>query len=90
MSDAGITLSMEKCVFRQKRVKFLGYIISADRGVEPDLDKVKVITDMKRPTNAAELKRFLRMVHFQLKFIERLADITKSLRELMKKNTVFV
>ncbi|XP_024880926.1 uncharacterized protein K02A2.6-like [Temnothorax curvispinosus] len=90
LSESGLTLNKDKCVFRQKRVRFLGYIVSADEGVQPDPEKVKAITSMKRPTNTTEVKRFLGMVHFQLKFIEHLADITKPLRELLKDSVEFM
>ncbi|XP_024885717.1 uncharacterized protein K02A2.6-like, partial [Temnothorax curvispinosus] len=90
LSEAGLTLNKNKCVFRQKRVRFLGYIVSADEGVQPDPEKVKAITSMKRPTNTKEVKRFLGMVHFQLKFIEHLADITKPLRKLLKDSVEFM
>ncbi|XP_018374455.1 PREDICTED: uncharacterized protein K02A2.6-like [Trachymyrmex cornetzi] len=79
LSDAGITLSREKCVLRQRRVKFLGYVVSAEHGVEPDPEKIKAIVEMSRPTNATEVKRLLGMIHFQLKFIKHLADITRPL-----------
>lgn len=89
LSDAEVTLSEEKCIFRQRRVKFLGYVVSADHGVEPDPNKVKAIASMKRPTTT-EVKRFLGMVHYQLKFMEHLVDITKPLRELIKENVKFI
>lgn len=57
----------------------MGYIISAKKGIEPDPDKMKAIIDMKRSSNVLEIRRFLGMVHYQLKFVEQLANLTKPL-----------
>ena len=42
-------LNPSKCIFGVPSGILLGYIISA-RGIEPNLDKVFAITNMKRPT----------------------------------------
>jgi len=41
-------LNPSKCIFRVPSGILLGYIISA-RGIEPNPDKVSIITNMKRP-----------------------------------------
>ena len=41
-------LNPSKCIFGVPSGILLGYIISA-RGIEPNLDKVSTITNMKRP-----------------------------------------
>ena len=42
-------LNPSKCIFGVPSGILLGYIFSA-RGIEPNLDKVTAITNMKRPT----------------------------------------
>ena len=52
---------MEKCVFRQPELSYLGDVVTQD-GVKPDPEKIQAITDMPTPTNATELQRVLGMV----------------------------
>jgi hypothetical protein len=40
LSDLGMTLNSEKCMFAQSSVKFLGHVIDGS-GIKPDPDKVK-------------------------------------------------
>ncbi|XP_046391596.1 uncharacterized protein K02A2.6-like [Ischnura elegans] len=84
LRERGITLNSDKCKFRVKETKFLGHIISASEGIKPDPDKITAIERMSQPETVAEIRRFLGMVHYHLKFLPRLADITQPLRELIK------
>lgn len=87
LHKAGVTLNKSKCKIS---VKFLRYIVLVGKEIKPDKNKVRVIIDMKKPRNVTEIKRFLGMVHYQLKFVERLVDMTKPLRDLLKEETEFV
>eukprot|EP00253_Pinus_taeda_P013775 PITA_13775 len=49
---------MSKCSFFQKKVHYLGHIISGE-GISVDPEKVKAIMDWPVPKNAHELKRLL-------------------------------
>lgn len=46
--------SDEKCFFFQKKVKFLGHIVS-ENGLETDPDKINKVKDWPIPTNSNEL-----------------------------------
>ena len=82
LSEAGQTLSKEKCQFSTKRVKFLGQLVD-EEGLKPDPEKVAAIRSMKTPKNITELRRFLGMINQLSKFSPQLADRTKPLRELL-------
>ena len=45
-----MTLSQEKCQFRQTEVTYLGQRLTQE-GVKPDAAKLKVIRDYVKPTN---------------------------------------
>ena len=79
---AGITLNKEKCEFSKDKVTYLGQVISAS-GIQPDPDKVKAIVEMKEPENTSDIKRFLGRVNQLGKFSDKLAEMTKPLRELL-------
>lgn len=57
-SEAGVKLSVDKCYFFQKEVKYLGHVISYE-GVKTDPVKTECIRKYKRTTTSSELKLFL-------------------------------
>ena len=83
LRDSGITLN-EKCVFSTDTVKFLGHIISKE-GIEIDPEKISAITKCSQPTNVPELRRFIGMVNHVGKVAPNLAETTKPLRDLLRK-----
>ena len=83
-----MTLSQEKCQFRQTEVTYLGERLTQE-GVKPDAAKLKVIRDYVKPTNKQDVQRLLGMVNFIAKFVPKVSDVTAPLRELIKKNVAF-
>ena len=56
---ASVTLNISKCKFgKEKKVKFLAYIISAD-GMMPAPDRTLALQDMKEPINLSKPRHFL-------------------------------
>ena len=84
-----LTLNLEKCLFSQSRLQYLGQIIDSD-GIRKDPSKVKAITDMAEPQNIADLRRFLGLVNRLMKFCPNLAEKTKPLRDFLKKERAWV
>ena len=62
IKEAGVTLNHDKCSFGQRRIKFLGHVITQP-GISADPDKIKAMTDMKAPKTITELRRFLGVVN---------------------------
>ena len=89
LQDANITLNEAKCEFQRDNVKFLGHIVGKD-GIRIDPSKVEAIRDMKPPSDLTELRRFLGMVNQAGKFIPNLANLTKPLRDLLVKNSLWL
>lgn len=84
-----LTLNLEKCLFSQSRLQYLGQIIDSD-GIRKDPSKVKAITDLAEPQNIADLRRFLGLVNHLMKFCPNLAEKLKPLRDLLKKERAWV
>lgn len=82
ISEAGLTLNREKCVFSTTCIKFLGQLIDST-GVKADPDKICANKDLTTPRNITELRRFLGMVNQLSKFLPHVAEETKPLRELL-------
>ncbi|KAJ1526442.1 hypothetical protein ONE63_009576 [Megalurothrips usitatus] len=90
LREKRVTLNKDKCVFATQRTKFLGYVIDAQTGVQPDPDKVAAIVGMPAPTCAADVNRFLGMVNYQLKFMPHLSTLTQPLRDLRREDVDFM
>lgn len=88
LKDCGMKLSRKKCHLFQKRVKYVGHIVSAE-GIEPDPAKLEKVRDWPAPTDADELRQFLGFAGYYRKFIRDFSKIAKPLNDLLgggKKN----
>ena len=83
-----MTLSKDKCQFRQTKITYLGETHMA-HGVKSDETKVEAIKKYPKPTNKHDVQRLLGMVNFIAKFAPNISDVTAPLRELIKKNVAF-
>ena len=68
LSDKGLTLNPDKCVFDKENLDFFGYTFGP-AGMKPDPKKVLAIQDATPPTNTAELRSFLGTVNYVSRFI---------------------
>ena len=84
-----LKLNLEKCLFSPTRLQYLGQNIDSE-GVRKDPSKVKAITDISEPQDIAGLRRFLGLVNHLTKFCPNLAEKTKPLRDLLKKESAWV
>lgn len=64
----GLTINVEKCLFVQTQVKFLGHLVD-ENGVRPLPTKVEIIQNFERPAIAKHLKTFLATLNFYRRFI---------------------
>lgn len=63
-----LKIQPEKCSFLQKKIYYLGHIISA-KGIEPDPAKIACIQNYPRPTNVKEIQSFLGLANYYRQFI---------------------
>lgn len=83
-----IRLNEQKARERQDEVIFMGHRIS-DQGIEPDQKKVVAILNMPTPRDIHDVKRFCGMVQYLSRFLTKLSDMLKPLRDLTKKDRSF-
>uniref|UniRef100_A0A3B3BNF8 Gypsy retrotransposon integrase-like protein 1 n=1 Tax=Oryzias melastigma TaxID=30732 RepID=A0A3B3BNF8_ORYME len=81
LKDYGLKLSLEKCVFFQTSVKYLGHVVSQD-GVKTDPDKISTLTSWPVPKTLKELRSFLGFAGYYRRFVEGYSAIVKPLHEL--------
>ena len=84
----GLKISPEKSKFAQTEVKFMGHLVSAE-GVKPNFDRVRAIREIPVPKTVKEVRTFLGMLGYYRRFIDRFADLTEPLTNLLKKGTKF-
>ncbi|KAL0456100.1 UNVERIFIED_CONTAM: Transposon Ty3-I Gag-Pol polyprotein [Sesamum latifolium] len=79
-----LKLNSGKCAFGVQGCRFLGFMVT-QRGIEANPIKIKVILDMKAPTNIKEVQRLIGMVAALSRFISKVAEKSLPfLKELRK------
>jgi len=68
LRTAGLYAKLEKCVFHQHQVEFLGYIISGE-GLSMDPKKIRTVTKWKKPATVRDIQCFLGFANFYRIFI---------------------
>ena len=85
MEDHDLYLKPEKCVWKVKKVGFLGLIIGKD-GIKMEEEKVKGVLDWSRPKCVKDIQKFLRLANYYRRFVKGFATIAKLLHWLVKKD----
>ena len=55
LTEAGLTLNVDRCTFRVPKIKFLVNVMSTD-GKEADQDKVSAVVNLPIPKNVHEVR----------------------------------
>jgi len=82
-------LKPTKCHLFQRKVSFLGHVVSA-RGIECDPSKTVAISAWPRPTSVSEVRTFCGLASYYRTFVPHFAHVAKPLHDLTKKNVTFV
>jgi transposase InsO family protein len=88
ISKAGLTLKKSKCIWAQKSIPLLGYIVSK-QGIQSQPSKTSAIRALPPPTDLHELRRFLGMTGYYRQLIQGYANVAEPLYRLTRKDTVF-
>ena len=81
--EVGIKLNKDKLELRKNSISFLGHRVSS-KGLEADPNKVKAITNMDPPADLKQLRTFIGMVNYLVKFLPNLSATLKPLTNLTK------
>jgi hypothetical protein len=77
-----------KCLFFQRKIKFLGHVISAD-GISVDEDKIEAIQHWPVPKNVAELRSFLGLAGYYRRFVPGFSKVALPLTLLLHTENAF-
>jgi len=81
-------LNPEKCTFRVKAGKFLGFYLT-ERGIEANLDKCRVILEMEPPYRKERIMKSKGMLTSLRRFISRSAQHALPFVRLLRKEENF-
>ncbi|KAL7291197.1 hypothetical protein TKK_0015038 [Trichogramma kaykai] len=79
----GIQLNRTKCLYRVKKIQFLGHELS-ENGVKPLSKYIDSVVTTQMPTTIEEVQSFLGLINFVGKWIPNLATLTEPFRELLR------
>ena len=86
--EAGLKLQPTKCFLCQKKVSFLGHIVSED-GVATDPSKTDKVASWPTPICRREVQQFLGLANYYRRFVKDFAKIAKPLHRLTERTTRF-
>ncbi|GJT39801.1 putative reverse transcriptase domain-containing protein [Tanacetum coccineum] len=77
-----------KCEFYVNTVKFLGHVIDSS-GIHVDPAKIEAVKNGASPTTPSEIRQFLGLVGYYMRFIKGFSKIAKPMTKLTQKNQNF-
>ena len=83
LREANLKLNPKKCTFGVQKGKILGCIVLA-KGIDPNLDKVQAILNMKVPKNIKDVQKLIERLAALNKFISKLAEQSLSIFQALK------
>jgi len=88
LRSANLKVHMKKCSLFQRRVNFLGHVLTKT-GIEVQPQKVEAVNNWPTPRNLTELRSFVGLCSYYRRFIAGFADLTAPLHALTRKNARF-
>jgi len=88
LEAAGLTINFEKSQFCRDSLKYLGYVVN-QYGLQVDPEKVRSISEFKRPVDVKSLRRFIGMASWYRRFVPGFSSIMEPLHALTSKNCKF-
>jgi hypothetical protein len=79
---------LSKCSFYQRQIHYLGHIIS-EEGIAMDPEKVEAIREWSALRNVAEVRSFIGLAGYYIRFIDGFPKIAHSITSLQRKEKKF-
>lgn len=89
LKDRNVKVNLEKCVFLEKTVKYLGHILTAGQ-ISVNPAKLEALQRAPAPRNVKEVQSYVGLLNYFRKFIPSLSEKIQCLYHLLQKNTKFI
>jgi len=83
LTENGLAVSPDKCVWRVQEVEFLGYVIGRE-GIKMSREKVEAVLSWRTPESLTDTQSFRGFANFYWRFIQDYSWIARLLTELTK------
>ena len=88
LRDHQLYVKFSKCEFWLIEVRFLGHVVSPS-GVSVDPEKVEVVMSWERPKSVFEIRSFLGLVGYYMRFIKDFSRLAAPMTRLTRKGVKF-
>ena len=88
LREGKLYAKLSKCQFWYDRVTFLGHVISVE-GVSVDPHKIEAVVNCKLPKNVSEVRSFLGLAGYYMKFVEGFSKIAAPLTKMTRKDVKY-
>ncbi|KAF0712303.1 Uncharacterized protein FWK35_00035850, partial [Aphis craccivora] len=89
LQNSGLKVKVEKCKFLKNSIEYLGHILDGN-GIHSTEKHIEAIKNVVVPNSLSELKSFLGMVTYYIKYIPNSAEFLEPLYKLTRKEEDFI
>ena len=86
--EAYLKINPTKCASFQTKIQFLGHVISQN-GLEADPEKVKAVQNFPVPQNQTDVKLFIGLCSYYIRYIKNFATIARPLHKTSETKSSF-
>ncbi|UYV84530.1 K02A2.6-like, partial [Cordylochernes scorpioides] len=88
LNKAELRLNPKKCLFGTERIRVFGHLVDS-KGIYPDPEKIEAIDKFPTPKSITDVRSFIGLCSYYLRFIENFAEKAAPLHEVLKKEKKF-
>jgi hypothetical protein len=90
LQEAGLQIDIDKCDFETRSVKYLGFIVEAEKGIRVDPEKIRAVEQWERPKTVKGVRGFVGFANYYREFVPNFSTVAMPLTALTKKEVPFV
>ena len=85
LEENDLYIKLEKCVWKVKKIGFLGVVIGPSR-IEMEKEKVDRVLSWPEPRNVKDIRKFLGLANYYRRFIKDFARVARPMNVLTRKD----